>query len=362
MPKKRVLEVNKLYAPHIGGVETVVQQLAEGMSRRDELDVTVLCCVPKGRGRVDYINGVKVVRAGSLGLLASMPVSLPFIFMLRRMAREADVIHLHMPFPLGDLALLLSGFKGRVVASWHSDVVRQKALMKLYKPVLRRFLRRADVIIAATQNHIEYSEHLNKARDKCAVVPYGVDPAQYDASPHTQSGLSRALYSGRLVYYKGVDVLLSALALTENIALDIVGEGPLESALRAKAERLNIAHRVRFLGKLSREALNRAFHECDFLVLPSVAKSEAFGLVQLEAMASGKPVINTNLPSGVPLVSLDGVTGVTVPPGDSIALAQAMTRLAGDEALREAYGAAALERVLKNFTLEAMCGAVIKLL
>lgn len=356
--KLRVLQVNKLYAPETGGVETVVQHLTEGL--RDRVDMAVLCCARKGSGREEFVRGVRVVRAGSFGTFASMPISFSFIFKLRRMAKSADIIHLHQPFPLGDLAILLSGFKGKVFASWHSDVVRQKRLMKLYAPILHRFLKRVDCVIVASQNHIENSDYLPAVRQKCVVIPYGIDPDEYNPAPYEHEGPVRALYSGRLVYYKGVDVLLEALAKTQDIALDIAGDGPLKMQLVEQAKRLNISSRVNFRGYLSREELNRAFHECDFFVLPSTAKSEAFGIVQLEAMASAKPVINTSLPSSVPIVSLDGVSGLTVPPGDADALARAMEHLACDEALRRAYGNNARKRVLEKFALSDMYQKVLE--
>ena len=139
--KLRVLQVNKMYYPATGGVERLVQQIAEGLNERT--DMKVLVCRKKGKGQVDTINGVEVHRASSLGVYFSMPVSFSFFRQLRSMSRDCDVIHLHMPFPLGDLGILLSGFKGKVVVSWHSDVVRQKKLMVLYRPIMERLLKRA---------------------------------------------------------------------------------------------------------------------------------------------------------------------------------------------------------------------------
>jgi rhamnosyl/mannosyltransferase len=143
---------------------------------KDKVDIEVLVCQQKGKGSVDYVNGVKVYRAGSLGVISSVPISFSFIRQLRKRSKEMDVIHFHMPFPLGDLACLLSGYKGKVVVWWHSDVVRQKTLMKFYRPIMERFLKRADVIIVATQGHIDGSDYLPKYREKCVVIPFGVDP------------------------------------------------------------------------------------------------------------------------------------------------------------------------------------------
>jgi rhamnosyl/mannosyltransferase len=163
------------------------------------------------------------------------------------------------------------------------------------------------------------------------------------------------LFVGRLVYYKGCDVLLEAFAQIRGAAqLVIIGSGPLEQALKAKAAQLGLSETVSFKGYLDDEAIRRHLADCDIFLLPSIAKTEAFGLVQIEAMAYGKPVVNTQLPGGVPYVSLDGVTGLTVPPGDAAALATAMQTLADDPALRRQLGQAACRRVRESYRLEAM--------
>ena len=364
----RILQVNKFYPPHIGGIETVIQQVSQGL--KDRAEVSVLVCQPKGRGVGEVCDGVPVTRCSSWRTVASCPVSFSFFREFRRMAKEADVIECHLPFPLADLACLLSRTKKRVVIAWHSDVVKQKKLLALYKPILRAFLRRAAAIIVATQGHIDGSAFLPPFRDKCVVIPYGIPTAEYLQAPAAPilteklrgKPLRKLLFVGRLVYYKGVDVLLRAFARTEGCALFLAGEGMLEPQLRQEAQTLGVADRVFFLGRLTDAQLRAAFRDCDIFVLPSVANSEAFGIVQLEAMVYGKPVINTALPTGVPLVSIHGETGLTVPPGDETALADAIRTLAEDDALREAYGAAAQRRVLEHFELDNMIDGVYRVL
>ena len=169
--KLRILEVNKFYFPHIGGIETVIQQRTEVFSKLPDVEVKVLVCQEKGRGCTETIDGAEITRAGSFGTYFSCPLSLEFLWKFWKMARWADVIEFHTPFPLGDLACLLSGFKGRVVIAWHSDVIKQKKLLKYYKPILTRFLRRADAIIAATEGHINSSSFLPEFREKCHIIP-----------------------------------------------------------------------------------------------------------------------------------------------------------------------------------------------
>lgn len=364
MKKLKVLQINKMYDPVTGGIERVVQQVAEGL--QDQVDMKVLVCQQKGKGTAERINGVPVVRTSSMGILFSMPVSLTFIPHLRKMAKRQDVLHLHMPFPLGDLACLFSGFKGRIVVWWHSDIVRQKKLMRFYKPIMLRMLNRADAIVVATQGHIDGSDYLGAYREKCIVVPYAVSDGflkiarQADAAPTVQNEKVRFLFVGRMVYYKGCEILIQAFAKIENAELVMVGQGPLASSLKEMAQGLGIHDHVHFCGNMSDAQIAEEYRKCDVLVLPSVEKSEAFGLVQIEAMAFGKPVINTRLDSGVPYVSLDGETGFTVPPGDVEALSAAMKRLAGDAALRRKMGAAARQRVMDHFTEKAMLEGVFQ--
>lgn len=356
--KLSILEVNKAYYPHVGGIETLVQQYSEELEKLDGVSVRVLVC-RDGRGASvkERINGISLTRAGSLGTYFSCPLSMSFFRHFRKMAKSADVVHIHVPFPLADAALMLSGFRGKVVVSWHSEIVKQKKLMTFYKPFLRYLLRRADVILAATEGHIENSEYLTKYREKCRILPYGLTPGDYLSVPRrpvltekcTDKNSVKVFFTGRLVYYKGVDVLLKAFARVKDCELFIAGTGELEDKLKRYAASHGMEKKVHFLGFLPDKELKQAYADCDIFVLPSVAPSEAFGIVQLEAMVYGKPVINTALPSGVPYVSLHGKTGLTVPALSPKALAEAIELLAGDRELREKYGKAAAERLVSDF-------------
>lgn len=359
MNKIKVLQVNKLYYPSVGGIERTVQHIAEGL--KEDVDMEVLVCQPKGRGRSDVVNGVSVRRCGSLGTLFSLPISIEFLRELRKRSKDKDIIQFHAPFPLGDLGGLLSGYKGKIVLYWHSDVVKQKKLMLLYSPIMERFLKRADAIIVASEGIIKGSSYLAPYRGKCVFIPFAVNE---EIARRGMSYLSvgkmkirsnvNFLFVGRLVYYKGVEVLLRAFTQVENGELTIIGNGELEKELKDFAQRQGISEKVHFLGKLGEEDLYKAYEACDVFILPSVAKSEAFGLVQLEAMAYGKPVINTNLPSGVPEVSLDRLTGLTVEPGDEEELATAMRWMIKHPQERQKMGIEARRRVDENYTLDVM--------
>lgn len=363
--KLRILQVNKAYYPHIGGIESLVRVFSREML--DRADVQVLVCQEKGKGEDKIVEGVPVHYASSLGTYFSCPLSFSFFRKFRQMAKQADVVEVHMPFPLADLACLLSGYKGPVVTAWHSDVVRQKKLMFFYKPILERFLKRMDCIIVATPGHISSSPFLTRYKEKCRIIPYGIDVEAYrsiERKPilsrlQNQSDSVKVLFVGRFVYYKGIEILLEAFQKVHGCELFLVGHGTEEMEQKLRD---NASEQMHFMGNLSEEELRCAFADCDMFVLPSVANSEAFGIVQLEAMVYGKPVINTALPTGVPYVSLHEQTGLTVPPEDIPALAEAIQKLADHPELREQYGTAAAVRVEQKFNEKNIVDAVYETL
>lgn len=366
MKKKKILQVNKSYYPTIGGIEMTVQQIAEGLNEQTEM--RVLVCSENKRLVTEVINGVKITRIPSIFKWGNLPIPLGLNRALRDLSKEQDVIHLHMPFPFGDLACLLSGYKGKIVLWWHSDVVRQKKMMLFYKPIMFKMLKRADVIVVATEGHINGSAYLQPFREKCVIIPFGVNKRielaadDYIANRkwETRGDKVRFLFVGRLVYYKGCKVLLKAFSHVKKAELVLVGTGVMEDDLRHLAKELEIEDKVYFMGEVIEEELFRQYAQCDVFVLPSIAKSEAFGLVQIEAMAFGKPVINTKLASGVPYVSLDKVTGLTVEPGDAEGLSKAMQWMAEHEEERLAMGDAARKRMKEEYCLEKMLEQIYK--
>jgi rhamnosyl/mannosyltransferase len=216
--KIKILQVNKLYFPWIGGVEKVAQDISEGL--REKAEVSVLVCQPRGKGKEEICNGIRVSRAGSLGMLSSMPISFSFINKFRQLSKNSDIVQFHFPFPLGDLAYLLSGYKGKIVIWWHCEIIKQKKVMFLYRPIMKRFLKRADLILTSTKENIENSKYLQEFKNKCKVIPFGIDIKKYEESPKA-SILTEALndkknlkvlFVGRLIYYKGLDILIDAFS------------------------------------------------------------------------------------------------------------------------------------------------------
>lgn len=362
----KILQINKLYYPWIGGMERIVRNIAEGLRHR--VDMKVLVCQSRGKRAVEWINGVEIIRAGSLGIFFSMPVSLSFPFYLKEFSRDRDLLLFHMPFPLADIAYQWNRIKGKkIVIWWHSDIIKQKVLFYFYRPFLISFLKKADKIIVATPRHIESSDVLRSFRSRCEVIPYAVDPQKYILSAgivekvreiRTKYGSEIVLFVGRLIYYKGVEYLIRAM---KNVAgsLVVIGDGPLQESLLSLAKDTGVAHKVHFLGKgLSDAEMVAYYHACDVFVLPSVENTEGFGIVQLEAMACGRPVVNTDLPTGVPCVSLDNETGYTVPVRDPEALSRAINKILLNDGIKRTFGANAVQRVNDEFTMDRMTDSV----
>jgi rhamnosyl/mannosyltransferase len=237
--------------------------------------------------------------------------------------------------------------------------------MSFYNPLLKKFYERADRIIVATPKHLECSPFLSIFYKKCRVVPFGIVLEEYELNNEKTKAIQELnrevpiiLFVGRLVYYKGIDILIRSMTDIQAKLL-IIGTGPLESALKKLTLQLNLDKKVKFLGPVKYEDLVFYYHACDFLVLPSVANSEMFGMVQIEAMACRKPVISTNLPTGVSWVNQNGITGLLVTPGNVSALSQAIRKLIENPALRQEMGEAGRKRVEENFTREKMVEGVL---
>jgi len=362
----KVLLVNKLYYPVIGGVENHVRDLATSIVPAfDDIEVRILVANTSRKTVQEEIDGIKVVKAANMATIQSAPVAPTFPLWLRRL--KSDIYHFHFPYPIGELSYLVARPRGKLVVTYHSDIIRQKFLLALYKPFLRSFLRRADRILTSSPNMIENSPFLAEFRDKCRVVHFGIELSRFKMNPQMKVKVDRirkeypgkiVLFIGRLIYYKGVRYLIEAMTDVD-AHLIIIGEGPLERELSDLAANLKVSGRISFLGSVADEDLPCYYHACDIFVLPSVAGSEAFGLVQLEAQACEKPVVSTNLPTGVPYANLDRITGLVVPPESKRALSAAINELLDDANLRREFGKNGKMRVEKEFTKDAMARSVL---
>ncbi len=334
-------------------MERVVQGLAEGLVDRGH-EVEVVAVTAFGDPRPGQKRRASVTRAWSFAPVGTQELAPAYI---AAAWRRADVIHLHHPHSLADVAYALRPSLAPLVVTQHADYPSAK-----YKLPGWYALRSAEAIVVPSSAHIALSRELKGFERKVAVIPFGIDERRWELVPPPLPGNPpRALFIGRLERWKGVDFLLRALAQVPDLRLDIIGTGPERNRLETLARALAVTDRARFWGEYPDEDLPRRMADADFLVLPSVTVDEMFGMVLLEAMAAGRPVITTNVPSGVREVNEAGVTGIEVPMRDVDALAGAMRTLAEDPDLRERMGAAGRARVRARFTVDRMTEAHLDL-
>ena len=342
----RILHLAKYYWPHSGGVERVVQDLAEGAATLGH-DVDVVAYESVGR-RDGRRQRSRVTRVLSLGAVGSQEIAPGYLAAARR---SADVIHLHHPHPLADFAALTRSKRTPLIITQHADG-NHRGFRRL---LARAALSRASAVVVPSRAHVALSPELVGHEGKVEVIPFGVDIERWITVPAPPAGPPKAIFIGRLLRYKGVDILLRALERVPDLHLDIVGSGPESSRLKTLARALAITDRIRWFGEYPDEDLPRRMAEAHFLVLPSVTVEEMFGLVVIEAMAASRPVVTTALPSGVREVNVSDETGLEVPLRDVEALAQALDKLAHDAGLRARMGEAGRLRAERFARIAPRC-------
>lgn len=363
----RILATFKSFLPDIsGGIATAIAAYASGLA--PEFQTRVLACgMPGGRSDEIDVTGIRVRRTRTFGYVASNPISPGYFAAFREESLKSDLVALHAPFPQGDLAIQLGALRDRpLVVHWHADLVSYPAAARALAPLIRRTLARASAVIVSDASLIRIGSPIQAVASKCRVVPFGVDGALFstlDTAEKSRIENIRAgmrplvVACGRLVPYKGFHVLIDA---ARNLDADIViiGIGPLRDSLAARVLDHGLENRIRLLGAVSDAELKLWLHAADVFVLPSVTAAETFGIVQIEAMACGTPVINTSLPTSVPLVARHECEGLTVPPGDAAALHAALRRLLHDRSLASALGEAARLRALSHYDQRSSIEAI----
>ncbi len=346
----KVLHVVKLYSPWIGGVESVAQDLAEHIRG---VQSSVLTCTPKGKGKREVVNGIVVNRVRSFGVKWGMPLAPYLPFAMRKMSKNIGVIDVHAPFPLADLGVLLLRKNVKVIVHYHADIVRQKLLNPLIAPLMRRTLNRADAIIVSSPNLAHTSSLLQPFQNKIHIVPFGIDVENTLEKTSFNKEKPYLLYIGRFGYYKGLLTLIEAMQGI-SMTLILVGDGDLKEEMVKKIEELHLQNQITILPHVSEEEKRAFMQRAYAFILPSLYRSEAFGLVLLEAMREGVPCITTELGTGTSFVNKHLETGLVVPPGDQTALHLAIKRLIENQEERNRFGKNALERVRTEFSHRQM--------
>ncbi|MFC5551803.1 glycosyltransferase family 4 protein [Massilia aerilata] len=355
----RILHFYKTYYPDsVGGIEQVIRQMCVGTGR---LGVTnqVLSLSRKPDLQPFEFEGHMVHRVPQNFELASNAVSVQAISALARMARDADVVHYHFPWPFMDLAHFMARVNKPSVVTYHSDIVRQKALLRFYQPLQHRFLQSVDAIVATSPNYLGSSTVLDRYRDKTRVITFGLDKTSYPEPDQARLeqwrqkvGPKFFLFVGVLRYYKGLHILLDAVAGTDYPVV-IVGAGPIEQELKAHAERLGLKN-VLFVGKVDELDKVALLKLCYAVAFPSHLRSEAFGISLLEGAMFGKPMISSEIGTGTTYINIDRQTGLVVPPSDHEALREAMRTLWDNPAMAREMGRRAEARYWQLFTAEQM--------
>lgn len=357
----RVLHFYKTAFPDtIGGVEQVIHQLAAGTSRLGiQTDVLSLAAQPEQTPLA--IEGYQLHRARLDFQLASTAFSASSLAHFKRLARTADLIHFHYPWPFMDVAHFLTRAGKPTLVTYHSDIIRQKQLLRLYQPLKRRFLASVDRVVATSPNYLATSPVLSELADKVSVVPIGLARAAYPAASaerlqHWRTRLGGVprffLFVGVLRYYKGLHILLEAAAGTD-YPIVIVGAGPVEAELKAQAQRLGLSQ-VRFFGHLPEEDKIALLTLCYGVVFPSHLRSEAFGISLLEGAMFGKPLISSEIGTGTSYINVADETGLVIPPSDPQALRAALRWLWEHPAAAASMGARAEARYWAHFTADQM--------
>jgi len=367
--KLSILCYGRFFDDTPGGIQTHTLHLLKSL--QDEVDFVHAVTSRDSKGSaLRAAKKVPVIRTPSWNIDGSLAVSPALMTQTRRLhgKRRFDLVHLHFPDPMSHLASMMLPSRIPRIISWHADIVRQKTMRLLYAPFLKHAVQRAAAIVVATPSHVTSSPVLGPiaSDDRINVVPYGFDLSTFLEDAPEKKAITakypgrRIFAAGRHVSYKGFDVLIKAMAqLPLDVVLLLGGSGPLTGQLRELAQQIGVGQRVHFLGFVPDKLLPAYYQACHVFCLPSVTPAEAFGIVQVEAMACGRPVVSTRLNNGVDFVNEHGRTGLTVRPGDSAALAEALGELLSDESKARMLGAAGRAKAANEYSAAKMAAQIL---
>jgi rhamnosyl/mannosyltransferase len=367
----KILQLGKFYPPVFGGIQNVMYEFTTGLNE-ENIHCDVLCSNNQNIYQITDEDGYKIFRTKSYGIYFSTSITPQMIFKLKEIQNEYDIISIHAPDPMAALALFMIKPQGRVVLHWHSDVIKQKFLLKLFDPLQNWLINRADVIIGATKIHIEDSNQAHLMKDKNVILPYPfnsntlkscVDINLFSELKENYKNKKIIFSMGRLIYYKGFSYLIEAAKyLNDDYVILIGGEGELEASLKKIIDDNNLTSKVKLIGFIPHKELGTYYKLCDIFCLSSVFRSEMFGIVQLEAMSFGKPIITSKLEkSGVCSVNIHGVTGQCVASNNAIAIADAIISILKNHYTYKTYSENCIYRVDEVFNKKKVINKLINI-
>ncbi|MEM2073609.1 MAG: glycosyltransferase [Nitrososphaeria archaeon] len=360
----KILHLGKLCPPKEGGIEVFSFDLLEYLNSKG-IRADLLCF--GGDTREDIFKNFNYYACKMSLKVRSAPISLDYLRIFKKIEKDYDIIHVHSPNPIAELLAIFSSKK--VIIHWHSDIVKQKILYKFYRPIQQRALKKACKIICTSPNYLESSKQLKGFKEKAIVIPLGFNAKRLEGFSEDKSigdllekykHRKIVLSIGRLVEYKGFEYLIEAGEyLDNNFLILIAGGGPLFKKLKGKIVDLKLQDRVILLGRV--DNITQLLKRCDVFCLPSVLRTEAFGLVLVEALSFGKPLVTTDVKgSGMSYVNQHGVTGLVVPPRDPKALAEAFKKICYDKELYQRFSMNARER-FQEFDIQSVGERIIEL-
>jgi glycosyltransferase involved in cell wall biosynthesis len=363
----KVLHLGKYFPPIYGGIETVSYDIVTGLNENG-IETDIICFNTTRANQVENLP-YKIYRVSMIRRFFSTPISFSLFGLLKGICKKYDIIHIHLPNPWMGIALLFSGYEGKIVLHWHSDIIKQKYLRTLYKPFQEWLIKKSSKIIVTSENYLKGSNDLKKYRNKCIVIPIGIVDKSLTYNSKKRIGTINnnkkniVFAVGRLVYYKGFEYLIKAAKkLPDNYIVLIAGSGPLEKTLIESIEEMDLGAKIKLLGQIPDDELNQYFIDSDVFVLPSIERSEAFGVVLLEAMSFSKPLITTDIQySGVSYVNKENITGLVVPIRNSDKIAEAIIDIVENDEKRKQFARNSRERFLLHFTKEKMVKKTISL-
>ena len=366
----RVLHVYSSYFPDPpGGVEESIRQIILASSTLG-VESRVFTLSPNPLPSKIVRSEALVYRCRSWAAPASCDLGgIESFQVFSELAKWADIINYHFPWPFADLLHLLSSQNTSAVLTYHSDIVRQRLLGRLYLPLMQKLLNSMGAIVATSPAYAKTSPVLTNLIncDRVRVIPLGIEEHSYHKIADNDiiqrfglhDGIPFFLFIGVLRYYKGLDTLVKA-ANSVNAKIVIAGSFPKANSLKKQIQQLN-GNNVIFTGQVSNSEKVTLFKECLAFVLPSHLRSEAFGMVLVEASLFGKPMVSCEIGTGTSFVNLDGKTGFVVPPKSPEALANAMNKLLDNKSLIKKFGLAARQRYEKKFSGYVLGKAYVKL-